>query len=180
MVELQERLLVPGAVTVVGGVQVSPTGVETDTWKLTAPVNPPDEETVIVDVPLAPARIVEGVTDPAEIEKSCGTATLYVIAAVVCVRVPLAPVTVTVKVPAVIEWQRRVVVRAAGTVMDAMLSQRRPMSGVAVNVKVPVKPFRGVIVIVAVQLFPTAHWTVVGAAEMLKSGAGTVTVIVTF
>jgi len=53
---------------------MSPTGA--DTWKLTAPENPPTVETVIVDVPPAPARIVEGATDPAAIEKSGAAATL--------------------------------------------------------------------------------------------------------
>ena len=53
---------------------MSPAGA--DTWKLTAPENPPTVETVIVDVPLEPARIVEGEVDPAEIEKSGAAAKL--------------------------------------------------------------------------------------------------------
>ena len=52
------------------GLHASPEGVEADTAKLTTPLNPPTEKTVIVDVPLASARIVAGVTGPAEIEKS--------------------------------------------------------------------------------------------------------------
>jgi len=55
---------------------VSPDGVEVDTWKLTAPLKPPTAETVIVDAPLAPARIVDGETDPAATEKSGAAATL--------------------------------------------------------------------------------------------------------
>jgi hypothetical protein len=161
-------------------VQERPVGVEADTVKLTVPLNPPDDETVIVEVPLAWASIVEGVTGPAEIEKSGGTATLYVIADVVWETVPLAPVTVTVNVPAVIEWQERVAVRVVGTVMEATASQSRSRLGEAVKVTVPVKPFRGAIVIVVVQLFATAQGTVVGVADKSKSGAGTVTVIVAF
>jgi hypothetical protein len=152
--------------------------VEADTVNMTVPLNPPDDETVIADVPLAWASIAEGATGPAETEKSGGTATLYVIADVVCVSVPLAPVTVTGKVPEVTPWQERVAVRVVGTVIEAIASQSRPTPGEDAKVTTPANPFRGMIVIVVVQLFPTAQGTVVGLAEMSKSGAGTVTVIV--
>lgn len=161
-----------------GAVQVSPEGVEAETWKLTAPVNPPIDKTEIGVVALAPARGIAGVIRPADIEKSCATATLYVITAVEWDSAPLAPVTATVNVPAVIEWQDRVVVVLVGMVTDAMGLQSRPSSGLAVKATFPVKPFPGVIVIVAVQLFPTTHVTVVGLAEMSKSGEGTDMVIV--
>ena len=74
MLALQVRVLVPGPLTVAREVHVSPAGA--DTWKLTAPLKPPTAETVIVDVPLAPARIVDGETDPAATEKSGAAATL--------------------------------------------------------------------------------------------------------
>lgn len=79
---LHVSVLVPGPLTVAGVAHVSPAGVEGDTWKPTAPENPPAVETLIVDVPLAPTNIVAGVTDPAETEKSGATATSYVISAV--------------------------------------------------------------------------------------------------
>jgi hypothetical protein len=59
-----------------GVVQVRPDGVEADTWKLTAPLKPPIEETLIADVPLAPARITEGATVPAWTVKSGARATV--------------------------------------------------------------------------------------------------------
>jgi hypothetical protein len=47
-------------------VHVSPAGVETDTARLTVPVNPFSAVTVIVEVPEAPARIWAGAAAPAE------------------------------------------------------------------------------------------------------------------
>lgn len=89
--------------------------------------------------------------------------------------------TVTAKVPAVIGWQESAVCRVAGTVIGAMVLQSRPKSGEVVNDTVPAKPFRGVIVIVAIQLFPMTQGTLVAVeGEMSKSGTGTVTVIVAF
>ena len=80
-------------VTLVGDrVQVSPAGVEAETVKLTVPVRPLTAVTVIVEVPVAPASTWAGVA-PAAIVKST---TVKVIAAVVWLRVPSVPVTVTV------------------------------------------------------------------------------------
>jgi hypothetical protein len=80
-------------VTLVGlRVQVRPAR-ETDEVRLTVPVNPFTGATVIVEVPIAPARIVTAV-GLAVIWKS-GTATLKVTVAV-WDSVPLVPVTVTV------------------------------------------------------------------------------------
>ena len=73
---MQIRLVDPEPETAAGVLQVRPEGVEVDAMKLTAPLKEPIAETVIVDVPLAPARIVEGAADPAEIEKSGAGATL--------------------------------------------------------------------------------------------------------
>ena len=68
-----------------------------------------------------------------------------------------------------------------GSVTDATRSQRRPVEGDDVKDIVPDKPFRGVTVIGVLQGFGNTHWTVVAdEGEMSKSGAGTVTVIVTF
>ena len=57
--------------------------------------------------------------------------------------------------------------------------QLSPWLGLGVKVTVPANPFVGAIAIVVGQSIPTRQETVVGAAEMSKSGAGTVTVIVT-
>ena len=48
------------------------------------------------------------------------------------------------------------------------------------NDTVPVNPFRAATVMLVEQLFAIVHGTVVGDAEMPKSGAGTVTVIMAF
>ena len=81
-------------VTLVGmSVHVRPAGVEAETVNATVPVKPLTAVTVIVEVPEAPARIWAGETAPAAIVKST---TVKVIAAVVWLRAPSVPVTVTV------------------------------------------------------------------------------------
>ena len=76
-----------------GTVHVRPAGVEAEAARLTVPVNPLTAVTVIVDVPDAPASIWAGDTAPAAILKST---TWKRIVAVVWLRVPSVPVTVTV------------------------------------------------------------------------------------
>ena len=81
------------------GVRVhdSPEG-DTELVKVTVPVNPLIGATVIVEVAAAPTRTL-AVVGLAVTEKS-GTATLYVTVEL-CDRVPVTPVTVTVKLPLV-------------------------------------------------------------------------------
>jgi hypothetical protein len=74
-------------------VQVNPAGVETETARLTVPVNPLRAVTVMVEVPELPAKIWAGDTAPATIVKST---TWKRMVAVVWDRVPSVPVTVTV------------------------------------------------------------------------------------
>jgi hypothetical protein len=79
-------------VTLVGDkAHVNPAGVEADTVSATVPVKPLTAVTVMVEVPDAPARIWAGVA-PAAMLKS----TTVKIGAVVWLRVPSVPVTVTV------------------------------------------------------------------------------------
>jgi hypothetical protein len=80
-------------VTLAGRVHVNPAGVETDTARLTVPVNPLRAATVMVEVPELPAKIWVGDTAPAAIVKST---TWKRIVAVVWLNVPSVPVTVTV------------------------------------------------------------------------------------
>ena len=96
MAALHDRVAVCGdvpKVTLAGRVQVRPAGVEADTARLTVPVRPLRAVTVIVEVPEAPANICAGDTAPAAIVKST---TWKRIVAVVWLRVPSVPVTVTV------------------------------------------------------------------------------------
>ena len=72
---------------------VRPAGVDADTARPTVPVSPLTAVTVMVEVPDEPASIWVGDTAPAAIVKST---TWNRIVAVVCVRVPSVPVTVTV------------------------------------------------------------------------------------
>jgi hypothetical protein len=83
-------------VTLVGAKEHDrPAGVETDTARFTVPVNPFSAVRVIVEVPEEPTRIWDGVTALAVMLKSaCGVK----VTLTVRVRVPLVPLTVTVKV----------------------------------------------------------------------------------
>ena len=78
-------------------VHVNPAGVTAEV-RVTVPVKPFTGATVIVEVPVAPERIVT-LVGLAVTEKSFGAVTVTVTVAE-CERVPLVPVTVTVYVPA--------------------------------------------------------------------------------
>ena len=80
-------------VTLWGGVQVNPEGVEAETDRLTVPVSPFRAVTVIVEVAAEPARIWLELTALAEIVKST---TWNRMLEVVWVSEPLVPVMVTV------------------------------------------------------------------------------------
>jgi hypothetical protein len=93
---VHERVAVCGEVpkvTLAGRVHVKPAGVEADTARLTVPVRPLTAVTVMVEVPENPARICVGETAPAAIVKST---TWKRMLAVVWLKVPSVPVTVTV------------------------------------------------------------------------------------
>jgi len=77
---------------------VNPVSGETVDDRVTVPVNELIEVSAIVDVPVVPALTIT-LVGLAATEKS-GTATLYVTVAL-CDRVPVMPVTVTVKLPLV-------------------------------------------------------------------------------
>jgi hypothetical protein len=94
--------------------------------------------------------------------------------------VPLVPVTVTGNIPDVGAEQDRLVRPVPGSVTEVTEPQVRPGPGEVVKDTVPVNPFRAAIVILVVQLFPIVQGTVVGDAEIPKSGGGTVTAIVVF
>jgi len=98
--------------------------------------------------------------------------------------VPLAPVTVTVKLPVVDPVHDRVEVPEVAVVLRLILVglrvQVNPVEGdtVSDNATVPVKPFVAETVIVEVPAEPTATLTLVGLAVTVKFGAG-LTVYVT-
>ena len=148
---------------------VRPAGVEADTDRFTVPVNPFSAVRVIVEVPEAPASIWVGVTAPAEMLKSaCGVK----VTGTVRVRVPLVPLTVTMKVTVHDPPAVSVAVFGVGRVTvagDMVLVQ--PAGGVEVIVRaiLPVNPFKAFTVIVEVEVPGGEKLTVEGLAVKLKS-----------
>ncbi len=67
----------------------------------------------------------------------------------------LVPVTVRVKVPAVVELQETVAVPEPVILDGVMAPHVRPAGGVSVRLTTPAKPFNAVIVIVDVADWPT-------------------------
>jgi len=131
----------------------------------TSPVNPFNGVIVMVEVPAEPTA-TETEVGFAATAKSASEVTVKSTVAV-CVREPLVPVTVTVTDPATVKVQERVEVpeppvTVAGVRVQAALSDVRATS--------PVNPFSGEMVIVEVPGEFTAIVTIVGLAEMVKSG----------
>ena len=148
MVALQTRLLVPWPLTLAGSLQERPVGVEDETVKLTVPLNPPVDETVIVEVPLACASMLEGVTGPAETEKSGGTVTVIV---ALWDNESLVPVMFTRYVPGATLLAAAMLsldVPEPPVMLAGLGVPVRPVGKEADNWTVPVNPLRGVTVIV--------------------------------
>jgi hypothetical protein len=70
------------------------------------------------------------------------------------VRVVLVPVTVSVKVPAVVDEQATVAVPEPVTLVGVIAPQVSPADGVSVRLTIPANPFRAVMVIVDVADWP--------------------------
>ena len=157
-------------VTLAGRVHVRPAGVETETDRLTVPVNPFRAVTVIVEVPDAPANIWLGLTTLAEMLKSFDGEK---VTETVRVSVPLVPLTTTVKATAQVPPAVRVAVFGVGSVtLAGEMLFVQPAGGAAlVIVKAipPVNPFRAFAVIVEVELLGGEKLTVDGLALRLKS-----------
>ncbi len=126
--------------------------------KLTVPANPFTELIVIVEVPEPPARIVEGVTTLAVMVNSGTTTTWYVMMAVEWDKVPLVPLTVTVKSPVLDEPQDRV--EWPEPVTEVGVLQVRPVDRETVKETVSENPFWAVMVMGVGQLFPVLQETV--------------------
>ena len=104
---------------------VNPVSGETVDDRVTVPVNELIEVSAIVDVPVVPALTIT-LVGLAATEKS-GTATLYVTVAL-CDRVPVMPVTVTVKLPLVDAVQESVEPPEPVTLVGARV-QLMPVTG---------------------------------------------------
>jgi hypothetical protein len=162
---------VPKVMLVGDRVHARPVAGETEEARLTVPVNPLCAATVIVEVPLTPARTVTLVGFAVTVY---GVPELTVTVALVVKPLPV-PVTVTVKVPGEEEVQDRV----EAPVADALLSvtlfgervQARPADGeiAVVRLTVPANPLRPVTVMAEFPLPPEGKFRVVGLAATVKS-----------
>jgi hypothetical protein len=162
---------VPKVMLVGDRVQLRPVLGETEEPRLTVPVKPLCAATVIVEVPVTPARTVR-VVGPAVTVYAVPELTLTV---ALVVNPPPVPVMVTVKVPGVEEVQDRV----ETPVLDPLLSvtpvgdreQVRPADGeiAAVRLTVPANPFRPATVMPEFPVPPEGKLRVVGLAATVKS-----------
>jgi hypothetical protein len=150
---------------------------ETDEVRVTVPVKPLIGATVMVEVPDAPATIVT-VVGLALTEKSA-TATLKVTVAL-CDKVPLVPMTVTVKVPGPDAVHDRVEVPDPVTLVGLRVHVSAVVVGEIVSVRLttPPNPLRAAMVMVELLVPPTFIVLLVGFAVIVKSWTVTVTVAV--
>jgi hypothetical protein len=136
---------------------------DADTKRLTVPVKPPSGVTVIVLEPELPWTI-ERLVGLAVMVKSW----IKTVTVVVWLRLPLAPVTVTVYVPALSE-QLSVALPEAVT-EDGLIVHTSPLGlDVLESVTVPVKPLTGVTVMVELADWPGNALVLVGLALIWKS-----------
>jgi hypothetical protein len=171
---------VPDVVTEVGlNDAVAPVGSPL-ALRFTVPVNPFNAPIVAVYVVDPPAVTVCELGD-AEIVKS-GAALTTSVTVVLCVRVPLVPVTVNVELPAgvlpvvvIVSVDVPDVVTEAG-LNDAVAPVGSPL---ALRFTVPVNPFNAPIVAVYVVDPPAVTVREFGDAEIEKSGADALTTSVT-
>ena len=144
LAELHETVAVPDPVTLVGVIAPQVRPVAGVSVRLTTPAKPLRAVTVIVDVADWPAFTAAG--EDAAIVKS----TKLNVAVAECVRVVLVPVTLRVKVPAVVELQETVAVPEPVTLVGVIAPQVRPVAGVSVRLTAPANPLSAVTVIVDV------------------------------
>jgi len=157
-----------GPRTILMGVKahVIPEG-ETDVVRDTVPANPLRTVIEIVEVPVAPARIV-ALFGLAVREKSVWFAMLTV-RDVECDSDPLLPVTVTVNVPMVLPEQLSVEVPEPDKLAGLRPQVSPELDAFEVRDTEPLNPFCADTVIVEVAAPPLVKVILVGLAEILKS-----------
>jgi hypothetical protein len=146
-----ETVPVPEPVTLAGAIAPHARPEGTVSVKVTTPVNPFTAVTVMVDVADEPALTAAG--EDALIVKS-GAAPKVKVAVAEWDSDPLVPVTVTVKVPVVVDVQDRVAVPEPVTLVELIGLQVSPEGTVSVRPTEPAKPPMPVTVIVEVRLDP--------------------------
>jgi hypothetical protein len=147
-------------------VHVSPAG-DTELVRVTVPVNPLTGATVIVEVAAVPTLTLAVVGLAVTVKVA--TATLNVTVAV-WDRDPVAPVTVTTKLPLTVAVHERVEVPDPVTLVGVRV-QVIPVAGLLADVRetTPANPLTAVTVIVEVPAWLMLTGTLVGLATIVKS-----------
>jgi len=160
----------PRVMLVGDSVHVRPLAGETEEVRLTVPVKPLCGLTVIIEVPVAPARTVRVVGLAVTVY---GFPELILTVALVVIPLPV-PVTVTVKVPGVEEVQDRVEAPVPPLLSVTLVDDReqvRPADGemATVRVTVPANPFLLATVTPEFPLPPEGKFRVGGLVVTVKS-----------
>jgi hypothetical protein len=175
-VEDPELAVVVNAILFEDNEQVRPVVGETVEERATVPVKPLTPVIVIVEVPAEPTATLTLVGLAATVKS--GAKVTRKVTAADWDRDPLAPVTLTVKVPVVDPVHDNVdvaeVVVGVRVTLVGLRAHVRPADGdmVSVNATVPVKPLVAETAIVEVPAVPTVTLTLVGLAVTVKLGAG--------
>jgi hypothetical protein len=149
---------------------VTPLG-KPEALKVTLPVKPFTGFTVIVLVPLFPCVTVTELGFAVRLKFGAAAAFTVRLNVVVFVKLPDVPVMVTVTVPVAAEplaVNVSVLVEAAGFGLNPAVTPLGKPD--AESVTLPLKPFRGVMVMVLVPLLPCVIVTLFGEAESVKFG----------
>lgn len=179
---LNVNLVDPLPVTVVGLKLADVPRLSPLTLNDTDPLKPFDPATLIVVEPLLPRLTVSDAGDAPSVKLAAG-ATTVTDTVVEWLNVPLVPVTVTVYVPPGVELVvATVIVDGVPGLADAGLNEHDAPVGqfVAPSDTDPVNPLTAVTLMLDVPLWPWFTENDVGFALIVKSGAGTVTVTLTF
>ena len=136
--------------------QLNPAGAEKPRVAVPLPV----AETVIVEVPVPPGKIWAGETAPAVIEVMVNPGIPVTEIVTIRVRVPLVPVTVTLKLVAVVQPAVKVDVLGVGSVTlvgDSVAVHPAGTVEVTERLMLPVKPLTALAVIVDVPVLGAVY-----------------------
>jgi hypothetical protein len=138
---------------------------------VTAPLKPFDGTMLMVAEPVAPRLMLRLVGEAARVKS--GVAVTVKETVVELLRLPLTPLTVTVKVPGAAEALTAKVAILVLVVPFGLKDTVAPAgSPEADKLTLPLKPFCGVTAIVELLLFPATTFKLLGVAERLKLPGG--------
>ena len=147
---LQDSVALPEPGTLLGAIALQPSPGGVVSLRVTVPPNPFCAETVIVE---AAVTAPPAFTAPGEVAAMLKSCTVNA-AVVVWESVPLAPVIVTVYIPAIFELHERVAIPEPAILLGVIERHVRFAGIVSARVTVPVKPLSPVAVIVDVAEAP--------------------------